>query len=127
MNAEELSKKRAQRLTNEAGINNHDKDLDVYSQGGLSTCPENCSIGVPSPLGGIGNAQELLEIVELPTWSVRAYRCDQDLYVMPMKKIYQIARLTYLFPFLLQYQRVLHLHSPLHSLLTSPGGTSARG
>ncbi|KAL4997479.1 hypothetical protein BDV10DRAFT_195032 [Aspergillus recurvatus] len=103
--AEELAKKRSLRQGNKPTVVNYDKGPELPAQfyhhhsqpdasalfapfappispveSGLrpsSASLENCSIGISSPLSGI--AQELLDPVDLPTRSLRAYRCDQDL------------------------------------------------
>ncbi|RAL08268.1 putative Zn(II)2Cys6 transcription factor, partial [Aspergillus homomorphus CBS 101889] len=103
MAAAELARRRAQRLANRARIENHSHSKDSephcqdyhshshpsaivpFSPSSLSSIDltyhlpapslESLSIGLPSPRV----TEELLAAVELPAWSIRAYRCDQDL------------------------------------------------
>ncbi|PWY93050.1 Zn(II)2Cys6 transcription factor [Aspergillus sclerotioniger CBS 115572] len=103
--AEELAMKRAERLLNESRMKTHADALDVDSEAyhphlqtdttvpvsllspsSIESGPrrfgralEDSGTGLPSPLSGITETQELLGIGELPARSLRAYRCDQDL------------------------------------------------
>ncbi|PYI08373.1 Zn(II)2Cys6 transcription factor [Aspergillus sclerotiicarbonarius CBS 121057] len=104
--AEGLALKRAERLINESNTGiyvdvsdaeiegyHHHSQIDASGPGPLlSPSPvesrprrfgrvlENSSIGFPSPLSGSGITDAgLLGTGDRPAWSLRAYRCDQDL------------------------------------------------
>lgn len=112
--AKELAKKRARRMAEKASSNIQNEDLDVHRRSydhdihttepaflplsllsptqsipqPSSASLENCSIELASPLSGIGEVEDVLSTLEDPKWSIRAYRCDQDLYVLPFPKKY---------------------------------------
>ncbi|OOQ81616.1 Zn(II)2Cys6 transcription factor [Penicillium brasilianum] len=103
--AAELAKKRARRMAEKASGNIQNPDADVRHRSynhhirtsepailppsllsptesiprPLNTSLGNCSTDISSPLGGIGEGEDVLSTLEDPKWSIRAYRCDQDL------------------------------------------------
>ncbi|KAJ5388996.1 uncharacterized protein N7496_000064 [Penicillium cataractarum] len=103
--AAELAKKRARRMAEKSLSNtqNLDPDMRCGSYGhGISTSEpvllphallsptestpqrsstslEHRSTELSSPLGVIGDVEDVLSTLEDPKWSIRAYRCDQDL------------------------------------------------
>lgn len=93
-------------LAPHVGIVNYDKDSNGPPQGHSHTSAdvsfpstsaiepghqtpdvalENSNGEPSSPIEPFHDAPELLDPVESPTRSIRAYRCDEDLYVTPLK------------------------------------------
>lgn len=105
--AQKLARKRAQRAADIANINNHDEfDSNVSGQGFNfhshlnapfpfpSMSRSTISLEFPSPPSGFVDQQESSGgTVELPGGSIRVYRCDQDLYVNPMRRATKEANL----------------------------------
>ncbi|PYH92839.1 hypothetical protein BO71DRAFT_15851 [Aspergillus ellipticus CBS 707.79] len=101
--AEELAKRPAQRLVNNGGVDNGATVVNspgfylhshpstavpfpLSSPSPIELDPRPCStsledsgLGLPLPLSGFRDPQELVGAVEPSLWTIRAYRCDQDL------------------------------------------------
>ncbi|KAF9893326.1 hypothetical protein FE257_011758 [Aspergillus nanangensis] len=96
--AEELARRKAQQLANNINQDINCDDNDCHSPRNApgpftlsspstieigpqlsSLTPEDCTVGLLSPLSGITGRPELLGAVESPSWSIRAYGCHEDL------------------------------------------------
>ncbi|KAJ5107393.1 Zn(II)2Cys6 transcription factor [Penicillium angulare] len=104
--AEELARKRAQRLANIASLNNYERAPILQNQAyhyqshpdsnsdfsssslfiiepgiePITASSDRCnSLGFLSPLGSARDTQDTPENVCISTWSLRSYECDEDL------------------------------------------------
>lgn len=101
--------KKAQRLQTATRVNNHAVTNDDFTPAQILQINAATPVSLPSPSPietgsrlsvtlqgkdspgfplsprGPRTGQELRETVGHPTQSLRAYRCDQDLYVVPMQ------------------------------------------
>lgn len=110
--AAELAKRKARRMAEKASGNIQSPDADVRHRSynhhirtieptilppsllsptesiprSFNTSLANRSTYLSTPLGGIGEREDVLSTLEDPKWSIRAYRCDQDLYVSSFQR-----------------------------------------